>query len=117
MLFIISLIQVFQRATVIGLTLDENGIPTNAQARLEIAGKIIERAGLIGIPVEDIVIDPLVLTVGADSNAAQVTLEAVKLIRKEFGVNISLGASNVSFGLPDRPIINVAFLVMLIQRI
>jgi 5-methyltetrahydrofolate--homocysteine methyltransferase len=102
-------------AGVIGLTLDENGIPAEAQSRLAIAGKIIERAARLGIPSEDIVIDPLVLTVGADSNAAKVTLQSVQMIRKEFGVNISLGASNVSFGLPDRPTINIAFLVMLIQ--
>jgi 5-methyltetrahydrofolate--homocysteine methyltransferase len=102
-------------AAVIGLTLDENGIPADAAKRLAIAGKIIERAARLGIPIEDIIIDPLVLTIGADSNAAKVTLQAVQMIRKEFGVNISLGASNVSFGLPDRPIINIAFLVMLIQ--
>ncbi len=102
-------------AAVIGLTLDESGIPTDATKRLAIAGKIIERAARLGIPSEDIIIDPLVLTIGADSNAAKVTLQAVQMIRKEFGVNISLGASNVSFGLPDRPIINISFLVMLIQ--
>lgn len=102
-------------AAVIGLTLDENGIPTDAHTRLAIAGKILSRAARLGIPSEDIIIDPLVLTIGADSNAAKVTLQAVQLIRNEFGVNISLGASNVSFGLPDRPTINIAFLVMLIQ--
>jgi 5-methyltetrahydrofolate--homocysteine methyltransferase len=102
-------------AAVIGLTLDDNGISTDPQTRLAIAGKIIERAARIGIPREDIILDPLVLTIGADSRAAKVTLQAVQLIRQEFGVNISLGASNVSFGLPDRPIINTAFLVMLIQ--
>ncbi len=102
-------------AAVIGLTLDENGISTDPNTRLAIAGKIIERAARLGILIEDIIIDPLVLTIGADSNAAKVTLQAVQMIRKEFGVNISLGASNVSFGLPDRPTINIAFLVMLIQ--
>lgn len=102
-------------AAVIGLTLDESGIPTNPNTRLAIAGKIIERSTRLGIPIEDIIIDPLVLTIGADSNAAKVTLQSVQMIRKEFGVNISLGASNVSFGLPDRPTINIAFLVMLIQ--
>jgi 5-methyltetrahydrofolate--homocysteine methyltransferase len=102
-------------AAVIGLTLDENGIPTDPQTRLLIAGKIIERAARLGIPSEDIIIDPLVLTIGADSNAGKVTLQAVQMIRNEFGVNISLGASNGSFGLPDRPTINIAFLVMLVQ--
>jgi 5-methyltetrahydrofolate--homocysteine methyltransferase len=102
-------------AAVIGLTLDENGIPTDPNTRLAIAGKIIERAARLGIPCEDIIIDPLVLTIGADSYAGKVTLQAVQMIREEFGVNISLGASNVSFGLPDRPTINIAFVVMLIQ--
>jgi 5-methyltetrahydrofolate--homocysteine methyltransferase len=102
-------------AAVIGLTLDENGIASDPNTRLAIAGKIIERAARMGIPTEDIIIDPLVLTIGADSNAGKVTLQAVQMIRKEFGVNISLGASNGSFGLPDRPIINISFLVMLIQ--
>lgn len=102
-------------AAVIGLTLDENGIPADPHGRLVIAGKILERAARLGIPSEDILIDPLVLTIGADSNAGKVTLQAVQMIRHEFGVNISLGASNVSFGLPDRPTINTAFLVMLIQ--
>ena len=102
-------------AAVIGLTLDGSGISTDPQTRLAIAGKIIERAARLGIPKEDIIIDPLVLTIGADSNAGKATLQAVQLIHKEFGVNISLGASNVSFGLPDRPTLNTAFLVMLIQ--
>jgi 5-methyltetrahydrofolate--homocysteine methyltransferase len=102
-------------AAVIGLTLDENGIPADPNTRLAIAGKIIERAARLGIPCEDIIIDPLVLTIGTDCNAGKVTLQAVQMIRKEFGVNISLGASNVSFGLPDRPTINTAFVVMLIQ--
>lgn len=102
-------------AAVIGLTLDGNGIPTDPDTRLAIAGKIINRAARLGIPSEDIIIDPLVLTVGADSSAAKVTLQAIQKIRTEYGVNISLGASNVSFGLPDRPTINIAFLVMLIH--
>jgi 5-methyltetrahydrofolate--homocysteine methyltransferase len=102
-------------AAVIGLTLDGTGIPTDPQTRLAIAAKIIERATRLGIPREDILIDPLVLTIGADSYAGKATLQAVQLIHKEFGVNISLGASNVSFGLPDRPTLNTAFLVMLIQ--
>ena len=79
------------------------------------AEKIIERAARLGIPVEDVVIDPLVLTVGSDSKAAMVTLQTIELLRKEFGVNINLGASNVSFGLPDRPTVNAAFLTLAIQ--
>lgn len=99
-------------AAVIGLTLDDNGIPNDPAVRLKIAAKIIERAAQLGIPLEDIVIDPLVMTVGADQNAGAVTLQTIELVRKEFGVNINLGASNVSFGLPDRHTLNQAFLAL-----
>ena len=99
-------------AAVIGLTMDNNGIPQNAEARLAIAGRIIERAAKAGIPAEDVIIDPLVLSVGADQKAAAVTLKTIELVRREFGVNINLGASNVSFGLPDRQTINQAFLAL-----
>ncbi len=101
-------------ASVIGLTMDDDGIPNDAETRIRIAGKIIEQAAKLGIAENDIVIDPLVLTVGADSMAASVTLETIRLLRKEFGVNINLGASNVSFGLPDRHTINQAFLALAI---
>ncbi len=99
-------------AAVIGLTMDDEGIPNDPEARMAIAGKILERAAKIGIPAEDVIIDPLVLTVGADQNAGVVTLTAIELIRREFGVNINLGASNVSFGLPDRHTLNQAFLAL-----
>lgn len=99
-------------AAVIGLTMDDNGIPTEADVRTRIAGKILERAAKLGIPAEDVVIDPLVLTVGADQKAGQVTLSTIQMVRKEFGVNINLGASNVSFGLPDRHTVNQAFLAL-----
>jgi 5-methyltetrahydrofolate--homocysteine methyltransferase len=102
-------------AAVIGLTMDDKGIPPTAEDRLAVAEKIIERAARMGIPVEDVVIDPLVLTVGSDSQAAMVTLQTIELLRKEFGVNINLGASNVSFGLPERPTVNAAFLTLAIQ--
>ncbi len=102
-------------AAVIGLTMDDNGIPKTAEERVAVAEKIIERAAKMGIPIEDIIIDPLVLTVGSDSQAAMVTLQTIELVRKEFGVNINLGASNVSFGLPDRLSINQAFLALAIQ--
>jgi len=102
-------------AAVIGLTMDDNGIPQTAEERVAIAEKIINRAAQLGIGVEDIIIDPLVLTVGSDSKAGLVTLHSIELIRKTFGVNINLGASNVSFGLPDRPILNQAFLALAIQ--
>lgn len=99
-------------AAVIGLTMDDDGIPTDPQVRLKIAGKILERAAKLGISAEDVVIDPLVLTVGADQKAGQVTLTTIELVRKEFGVNVNLGASNVSFGLPDRHTVNQAFLAL-----
>jgi 5-methyltetrahydrofolate--homocysteine methyltransferase len=102
-------------AAVIGLTMDDNGIPKTPEERLAVAEKIIERAARMGIPVEDIIIDPLVLTVGSDSKAALITLQTVELLRKEFGVNINLGASNVSFGLPDRQTVNQTFLTLAIQ--
>lgn len=102
-------------AAVIGLTMDDNGIPATAEERVAVAEKILERAVQLGIPAEDVIIDPLVLTVGSDSKAAWVTLQTIDLVRKEFGLNINLGASNVSFGLPDRLSINQAFLSMAMQ--
>ena len=96
--------------SVIGLTMDDDGIPNNAETRIAIAEKILERAAKLGISADDIVIDPLVLTVGADSNAGSVTLKTIQMLREKFGVNINLGASNVSFGLPDRHTVNQAFL-------
>lgn len=99
-------------AAVIGLCNDERGISTDPQVRLEVARKILARAADYGIPPADIIIDPLVLTVGADSNAGKVTLETIRLVRQELGVNVSAGASNVSFGLPDRPALNAAFMAM-----
>ena len=101
-------------AAVIGLTMDDNGIPSDAEGRLAIAEKIIERAAKLGIPADDIVIDPLVLTVGADQKASSVTLQTIEMVRREFGVNVNLGASNVSFGLPARDVVNIAFLSMAI---
>jgi len=102
-------------AAVIGLTMDDNGIPKTAEERVAVAEKILERAAKIGIPAEDVIIDPLVLTVGSDSRAALVTLQTIELLRKNFGVNVNLGASNVSFGLPDRLTVNQAFLALAIQ--
>lgn len=96
--------------SVIGLTMDDDGIPNDAETRVAIAEKIIERAAKLGISADQIVIDPLVLTVGADSNAGATTLQTIQLLKQQFGVNINLGASNVSFGLPDRHTVNQAFL-------
>src|SRR4026208_1005196 len=102
-------------AAVIGMAISNEGIPPTAEGRLAAAGKIIERAAKMGIPAEDIIIDPLVMTVGHNSNAALITLKTIELIKREYGVNISLGASNVSFGLPDRHSVNSAFLALAIQ--
>ncbi len=102
-------------AAVIGLCMDDDGIPDTPQKRLAVAGNIIERAGKLGIPPEDVVIDPLALTMGADSNAGRVALEAIELVIEEFGVNITMGASNISFGMPDRKYINAAFIAMAIH--
>jgi 5-methyltetrahydrofolate--homocysteine methyltransferase len=102
-------------AAVIGLTIADGGIPATPEERLAMAARIIERAGKLGIPPEDIIIDPLVMTVGHNSKAALVTLQTIEMVRREFGVNINLGASNVSFGLPDRHTANQTFLAMAIQ--
>ncbi len=102
-------------AAVIGLCMDDDGIPSTAEKRLAVAAKIIERAAKLGIPTKDVVIDPLVLTISVDSNAAALTLKTTELIVKEFGVNITMGASNVSFGLPDRSAINTTFMAMAIR--
>ena len=99
-------------AAVIGLANDETGIPETPQQRLEIARKIVSAAGDHGIPPEDVVIDPLAMTVGADTEAVTTTLATISLIRDELGVNMCLGASNVSFGLPERFVLNAAFLPM-----
>ena len=101
-------------AAVIGLTMDGEGIPGDPVRRLKIAERIVARAEALGIPREDVVIDCLALTVGADQQAARVTLEAIRLVAQELGVNQSLGVSNVSFGLPERETINLAFLAMAI---
>ena len=104
------------KTAVIGLCMDDDGIPDTPEARLAVAQKIVERAAEHGIPKEDILIDCLALTVGADSKAGWVTLEAIRLVKEELGVNMALGASNVSFGLPERETINGVFLAMAIMR-
>jgi 5-methyltetrahydrofolate--homocysteine methyltransferase len=98
-------------AAFIALPNDETGIPATAAERVELTGKIIGVASeTYGIAVEDIVIDPLAMTVGADTEAVVITLDAIARIRAEYGVNMTLGASNVSFGLPNRHALNAAFL-------
>ena len=102
-------------AAVIGLCMDDNGIPATPEARLAVAARIIERAGKLGIDAADVVIDPLALTMGADSKAGAIALQTIELVVKEFGVNISMGASNISFGMPDRRYINSTFIAMAIH--
>lgn len=97
-------------AAVVGLTQDDEGIPSNADRRVAIAHKIVERAGKAGIPPEDIVIDCLAFAVGADASSGLVTMETIRRVKAELGVNMTLGASNISFGLPDRDLINYAFI-------
>jgi 5-methyltetrahydrofolate--homocysteine methyltransferase len=110
---ILPLVAKYQ-AAVIGLVMDDDGIPQTVEKRLEVAGKIIERAESLGIPRHDVIIDPLMLAVCTDAQAARTTLTATRLIVAEYGVNITMGASNVSHGLPDRGPINAAFLSMAI---
>ena len=103
-------------AAVIALPNDEEEIPAEPERRVELARKIIETAtGKYGIPIEDIVIDPLAMPVGADTSLVATTLQTIALLRAEFGVNMTLGASNVSFGMPDRASIGGAFLPMAIR--
>jgi 5-methyltetrahydrofolate--homocysteine methyltransferase len=102
-------------AAVVGLIMDDTGIPPTPEARVAVARKIVERAGALGIPPEDVVIDPLAMAVGSDTQAAAVTLRTIELIRQELGTNITVGASNVSFGLPERPTLNAAFMVLAMQ--
>lgn len=97
---------------VVALTLDESGIPTRAEKRLEIAKNILAEAEKYGIEKKDIIFDPLALTISADNTAAKETLRAVRLIREELGCHTSLGVSNVSFGLPERDTVNGTFFAM-----
>ena len=102
-------------AAVIALCMDDDGIPDTPEKRLAVAEKIVEEAACLGVPLEDVVVDPLVLSLGADSSAGRTALETTRLISEKLGVNITMGASNVSFGLPDRKSINAAFITMAIQ--
>ena len=99
-------------AAVIGISNDDNGISEDINVRYEVAKKIVERASDHGIPKEDVVIDPLVMPVGAINQAGKQVLELVRRLREELKVNTTCGASNVSFGLPNRDGINAAFLTM-----
>lgn len=100
---------------VIGLTLDEKGIPTTAEARMEIAHRILECAANYGIPSHRIIIDPLAMTISADKDSALVTLETIRRLHAE-GIRTSLGLSNVSFGLPNRDAINSTFFALALEN-
>ena len=102
-------------AAVIALCMDDNGIPKTAEARLAVAANILDEAAKLGIEPEDILFDPLVMAVSADHTAGAVTIQAARLIREEFGCNMTAGASNASHGMPEREILNTVFLALLAQ--
>ncbi len=99
-------------AAVIGLLQDDDGIPKDAEGRVRVAHKIVEQAEAAGIPREDVVIDCLAFAVGAEPTSGVAVVEAIRRIKAELGVNMTMGASNVSFGLPDRELLNNAFVVI-----
>ena len=101
-------------AAVVGLTVDDDGIPMETDRRVAIAHRLVKEATAVGIPLEDIIIDCLAMAVASDSNAGAVTLETVRRIQAELGVNQTMGASNISFGQPDRDVLNRAFLSLAI---
>ena len=101
-------------AAIIGLTMDNEGIPNSPERRVAIAHKIVERAEALGIPRQDVIIDCLAMTVGADSRAGLVVIEAIRRVKAELGVNQTLGASNISFGMPDRSLLTSYFLAIAI---
>lgn len=103
-------------AAIIGLAMDEEGITHDPEKRLAVAEKILERAVKAGIPAEDVVIDPLVMAVSADPRACIVTLETIKLVHQKLGLNITQGASNISFGLPNREVLNASFMALSIMN-
>ena len=102
-------------AAVVGLTLDENGIPNKAEDRFAIAKRILERAIEYGIPRENVIIDCLTLTASAQQKEVVETLKAVRMVKEQLGLKTALGVSNISFGLPLRPIINRTFLTMAME--
>lgn len=101
-------------AAVIGLTMDEDGIPNNTETRVNIAHKIVDNAEKLGIPREDVVIDCLVMAIGVDNTVGNLTIETIRRVKSELGVNMTFGGSNISFGMPDRHLLNEAFLSMAI---
>lgn len=102
-------------AAVVGLTMDKNGIPSTAEERLDIGRRIVTACESYGIPKEDIYLDCLTLTVSVQQKEALETLKAVRLVKQELGVKTVLGVSNISFGLPDREVINTTFLTLAME--
>lgn len=102
-------------AAIIGLTNDETGIPMVAEERMAMVDKLVQAMDKYGIPLENLVIDPLCMTVGADPTAGTVLFETLQMIKDKYGLNTTIGASNVSFGLPNRHAANAAFLPMAMQ--
>ena len=103
-------------ASVIGLTMDDDGITNDPYKRLAIAEKILEQAVRLGIKEENVIIDPLAMAVSADPQACIITLETIRLVHEKLGLNITQGASNISFGLPDREILNIAHMILSIKN-
>ncbi|MBA7569373.1 5-methyltetrahydrofolate:corrinoid/iron-sulfur protein co-methyltransferase [subsurface metagenome] len=99
-------------AAVIGLVMDDDGITHDPEKRFKIAEKILKRAIKLGIKEEDVIIDPLAMAISADPNACLVTLETIKLVHNRLGLNITQGASNISFGLPNRDVLNSAHMIL-----
>lgn len=110
---VLPLVKEFNTA-VIGLTMSDDGIPETSEDRLRVAEKIVERAAQLGIGPERILIDCLTMTVSADHRAGAITLKAIQLVREKLGLNLTLGASNVSYGLPDRDLLNNHFVALAI---
>jgi 5-methyltetrahydrofolate--homocysteine methyltransferase len=102
-------------AAVIALCMDDNGIPATPEARLTVAENLVKQAAAYGVAPEALLIDPLVMNVGADYKAGAVTTEAARLIRAELGCNMTAGASNASHGMPEREVLNTVFLAILAQ--
>ena len=102
-------------AAIIALTNDETGIPMVAEERMAMVDKLVQAMDKYGIPLENLVIDPLCMTVGADPTAGTVLFETLQMIKDKYGLNTTIGASNVSFGLPNRHAANAAFLPMAMQ--
>ena len=102
------------KTVVIGLTMEDGRISNDSDERVIIAHKIVERAVALGIPIEDIIIDCLAQTVGVNDSAGLITIQTIRKIKDTLGVNMTLGASNISFGLPNRNLLNSAFLAIAI---